>query len=100
MTLQIKRCLSYEDLLQVGERQQPVNVPSFDSLFTSHNLKMPIHPPKTPPTLCRAGVAVVTACQGKGSQGANYDLLAPVQAEDEGIDSRLFALRLHEGLLD
>jgi len=100
MTLQIKRCFFYEDLLEACERQQPVNVPSFDSLYASQNLKMPIHPPKTSGTSRRAGVAVVTACQAESSQGSYFDLLAPVQAEDEGINSRLLALGLHEGLLE
>jgi hypothetical protein len=99
-TLQIKRCLFYEDLLEADERQQPVDVPPLEGLFASHDPKVTIHPHKTPPTLRRAGVAVVTARQSERAQGANWDLLAPVQAQDEGVDSRLLALRLHEGLLD
>ena len=100
MTLQIKRCFYDEDLLEACERQQVVNVPSFDSLCASHNLKVPIHPPKTTGTLRRAGVAVVTARQAENSQGPDYNFSCLVQVEDEGVNSRLLALRLHESLLE
>jgi hypothetical protein len=74
LALQIKRCFCGEDLLKAREGQKVVDVPSFGCPDASHNLKVPIYPSQTSPTLRRAGIAVVAACKTEKSQGPHHHL--------------------------
>lgn len=96
MALQIMHSFDDEEFLEACVWQKIVNMPASDIFLAKQDLKVAIHPFQTARTSCRTGVGVIASRKAHNTQRSDFYLSLRFKIENEGVNSGLIALRLHE----